>query len=81
MNAYARAGVVFALITGVIGAFMAYQLWEVNEIRNSAIYKNRAICAPNNIFLSDDIKMKLCKAEQTQQQIEELKDILKGAIT
>jgi hypothetical protein len=69
-------GALFAVIAGAMGSFIAYEYWEANEIRNNLMYRNIATCAPNNILLSEDVKMKLCKAAQSQAMLNELKQAI-----
>jgi hypothetical protein len=74
-------GILFAVIIGAIGSFIAYEYWEANEIRNNLMYRNTATCAPNNILLSEDVKVKLCKAAQSQAMLSELKQAILGYFT
>jgi hypothetical protein len=81
MNGYSKAGIVFAIIAGIAGAFIAYQYWEVQEIKNNLLYRNQATCAPNNIFLDPNTKYQLCQAELQQRQMDELKEVFKGILS
>lgn len=80
MNTYSKAGIVFGIMAAVVWGYWTWQYMEFREIVNNLFYRKTATCAPNNIFLDDSTKLALCKAEQDQRQIEELKEILKGLL-